>query len=67
MTDARTICDALGGHWHGDYGLTFCPVHENKRTPALSIRDGDDGKLLVHCFVGCDGRDILTTLRAKRL
>ena len=21
MADARTICGALGGHWHGQYGV----------------------------------------------
>ena len=67
MTGARTICDALGGRWHGGYGLTFCLVHENINTPALSVKDGDDGKLLVHCFAGCDGTDILAALRAKGL
>ena len=67
MTNAKTICDALGGRWHGGYGLAFCPCHENTRTPALSITDGDDGKLLVHCFAGCGGIDILAALRAKGL
>ena len=65
MTDARTITAALGGHWHGSYGLAFCPCHENTRTPALSIKNGDDGKLLVHCFAGCDGVDVLAALRAR--
>ena len=67
MTAARIICDALGGRWHGGYGLTFCPAHENTRTPALSIKDGDDGKLLVYCFAGCDGADVLAALRARGL
>jgi hypothetical protein len=65
--NARMICDALGGRWHGGYGLTFCPVHQNTRTPALSVKDGDGGKLLVHCFAGCDARDVLAALRARGL
>ncbi len=67
MTDAHTICDALAGRWHGSYGLTYCPNHENIRTPALSVKDGDDGKLLVHCFAGCNGTDVLAALRARGL
>ena len=67
MTDARQICDVLGGRWHGSYGLAFCPVHENIRTPALSLKDGDDGKLLIHCFAGCSGADVLAALRARGL
>jgi len=67
MTDAHTICDALAGRWHGSYGLAYCPAHENIRTPALSLKDGDDGRLLVHCFAGCAGADVLAALRARGL
>jgi len=64
---ARIICNALRGRWHGNYGLAFCPAHDNTRTPALSIKDSDDGKLLIFCHAGCDARDILAALRAKGL
>ena len=67
VTDAREICQVLGGRWHGGYGLAFCPCHENTRTPALCLTDGDDGKLLVYCHAGCDGTDVLAALRAKGL
>ncbi len=67
MTDARTICNALGGDWHGRYGLALCPAHQNTKTPALSLTDGSDGKLLVHCFSGCAGVDVLAALRARGL
>ena len=29
-----------------------CPAHPD-RSPSLSIREGDDGRLLLHCFAGC--------------
>jgi hypothetical protein len=67
MSEAHIICDALGGRWYGGYGLAFCPAHENTKTPALSVKNGDDGKLLVHCFAGCDGAYILAALRALGL
>jgi putative DNA primase/helicase len=67
MTDARTVCDALGGHWYGQYGRAFCPAHPNTKTPALSVKDGDDGKLLVYCHTGCGGVDVLAALRAQGL
>src|SRR4029077_5210347 len=35
------------GRWHAR-----CPAHTDK-SPSLSIREGDDGRLLVHCFAGC--------------
>jgi len=38
-----------------------CPAHED-RSPSLSIREGDDGRVLVHCFAGCDLERILQAL-----
>jgi hypothetical protein len=29
-----------------------CPAH-NDRAPSLSIREADDGRVLLHCFGGC--------------
>src|SRR5687768_13774881 len=33
------------------------------KTPSLSVRVGADGRLLVRCFAGCDGRVVLAALR----
>ena len=63
MTDARTLTAALRGRWHGRYGLAFCPAHPNTRTPALSLADGRDGRLLAKCFAGCSFTDIVEALR----
>ncbi len=38
-----------------------CPAHED-RSPSLSIRATDDGKTLLHCFVGCAPDDILAAV-----
>ena len=65
--NARTVCNALGGHWHGRSGLAYCPAHPNTKTPALSVKNGDGGRLLVHCFAGCAGVDVLAALRARGL
>jgi hypothetical protein len=65
MTDARTVCEALGGRWAGRYGLAFCPAHDNTRTPALSLSTGSDGRLLAHCHAGCDFLAILDALRGR--
>ena len=67
MTDASNLTAVLGGHWHGSNGLAFCPAHHNTRTPALSLKDGRDGKLLVHCFAGCSWQDVFAALRARGL
>jgi hypothetical protein len=31
-----------------------CPAHEGKSGGSLSIAQGDDGRILIHCFGGCD-------------
>lgn len=36
-----------GGEWK-----TCCPAHED-RNPSLSISEGNDGRVLLHCFAGC--------------
>lgn len=64
---AETATLALGGKWTGRSGSAFCPVHENTRTPALSLADGDNGKLLVKCFAGCDPVDVLRELNRRGL
>ena len=36
-----------------------CPAHDDKG-PSLSIRELDDGRVLVHCFAGCEVHSILS-------
>lgn len=35
-----------------------CPAHADKG-PSLSVRELDDGRVLVHCFAGCSIHEIL--------
>ena len=67
MANAQTITLALKGRWFGRYGLGYCPAHNNTKTPALSLADGDDGQLLAHCHAGCDFRDIISALNGLAL
>lgn len=39
----------------------LCPAHGD-RTPSLSITEGDDGRVLLHCFGGCTIDLILTAM-----
>jgi hypothetical protein len=42
------------------------PLHENgDRNPSLSIRETDDGGVLLHCFFGCDYAQILAAIDLK--
>lgn len=60
---AQEIVKALRGRWWRGYGVCMCPAHRNTRTGALSVRDGAEGRLLLHCHAGCSFRDILDALR----
>jgi len=35
-----------------------CPAHDDK-SPSLSVREAEDGRVLVHCFGGCDVHSVL--------
>ena len=38
--------------------VALCPAHED-RSPSLSVRELDDGRILVHCFADCGVEEIL--------
>jgi putative DNA primase/helicase len=66
---ARDITIALRGRWNAaaNRGSARCPCHDD-HSPSLSLGDGDEpGRILVHCFAGCDRRDILAALRDRGL
>jgi hypothetical protein len=42
----------------GDTWQACCPAHDD-RGPSLSIRATDDGRILLHCFAGCDVQDVI--------
>lgn len=44
------------GRW-----LACCPAHDD-RSPSLSIRELDDGRVLIHCFTGCSTGDVLAAV-----
>jgi len=63
---AETIARALGGHKCSAGWTARCPSHED-RTPSLSIRDADDGKVLVRCHAGCEQEQVIAVLRSRGL
>jgi len=38
--------------------IARCPAHEDK-SPSLTIRELDDGRVLLHCFGGCSVHEVL--------
>jgi putative DNA primase/helicase len=45
---------------------TLCPAHDD-RHPSLSICDGDEGRILVKCRVGCDQSRVIEALKDRGL
>ena len=39
-----------------------CPSHRDK-SPSLSIREAEDGRILLHCFAGCTPAEICAAQR----
>jgi hypothetical protein len=44
------------GRW-----MTRCPAHED-RSPSLSVREMEDGRVLLHCFGGCPNGEVLAAM-----
>jgi putative DNA primase/helicase len=64
--NARIIAKALGGRKVGRSWMAHCPAHDD-REPSLSIRDADDGKVLVRCHAGCNQENVIAILRSLGL
>lgn len=67
----ESIARALGGTRSGAGWLCHCPVSSHgrgrgDRHPSLSIANNGH-RLLVHCFGGCDARDVLDELARRNL
>lgn len=70
--DAQALTLALGGRWHGRYGLAPCPVPGHgkglgDRNPSLSICKGIRQAIVVHCHAGCAQADVLASLALRGL
>jgi hypothetical protein len=53
LSQLQQVRQSSPGNW-----VASCPAHED-RTPSMTIRELDDGRVLVHCFAGCSAREIL--------
>ena len=64
--NAATIARALKGRRVGFQWIARCPAHDD-RDPSLSLKDADNGKVLVHCHAGCTQAQVIDELRALGL
>ena len=63
---AESIAKGLGGRKVGGCWMASCPSHLDHK-PSLSINDGDDGKVLVHCHKDCSQESVIAALRRRGL
>lgn len=45
----------------GNGYIALCPAHDDKH-PSLSIREAEDGRVLLHCWTGCRTEDVVHAL-----
>ena len=51
-----------GVQWKPDGSFTaLCPAHDDHRN-SLSVSEGDDGKLLMHCHANCEYEEVIEAL-----
>lgn len=41
--------------------MACCPAHED-RSPSLAVTYIEDGRILIHCFAGCEAGDVLAAV-----
>lgn len=63
MSAASIVLDRVAGVKQTGPGrwICRCPAHEDK-SPSLSIRETAEGRVLLHCFAGCETSDVLAAL-----
>ena len=60
---AEDIAKVPGGRRAGASWMARCPAH-NDREPSLSIRQAEDGTVLVRCHAGCEQARVIAALRS---
>lgn len=53
LNSLRKVKTTGRGQW-----VACCPAHDDK-SPSLSIREVEDGRILIHCFAGCSPLEVL--------
>ena len=61
---AADIITGLGGNPREHKAC--CPAHDD-HNPSLSVKDGRNGKPVVHCHAGCSQEEVIAELKARDL
>jgi hypothetical protein len=62
LADFEDVLDKLEVASRNDEkAMSFCPAHNDCNNPSLSIK-AENGRLLLHCFAGCQPEDIVSKI-----
>lgn len=61
MTTDDVLSRLEGIKRNGSGWIARCPAHED-RSPSLSVGEGDDGRVLLHCQAGCETSAVCAAL-----
>src|SRR5215218_1564166 len=42
--------------------MAFCPAHDDRRERSLSVKEGEDGRVLLKCFAGCATEQVVAAI-----
>ena len=54
MTRPAILARLRGVQQSGAGWIAFCPSHPDREKRSLSVKLAEDGRTLLHCFVGCE-------------
>jgi hypothetical protein len=62
LADFEDVLDRLNvAGRNGEKAMCFCPAHDDRSNPSLSLR-AENGRLLLHCFAGGSPEDIVSEI-----
>ena len=66
MTPIATVLSRLQGVKPAGQGkwVALCPAHGGLRT-SLSVAEKDGGRVLIHCFTGCNIEDVVRVIELE--
>ena len=61
MTPIDLVLSRLEAKGRSPKWMAKCPAHED-RSPSLSIKALEDGRVLIHCHAGCSAPDVMAAI-----
>jgi hypothetical protein len=61
MTATELLPSLRGAKRNGKGWLALCPAHDDHE-PSLSVKDGNNGGVVLHCFAGCSTQQVCAAL-----